>query len=139
MPLSEFEKKRIEKIFTDYCEKKVPPQYRNELRVEFQIRGNDVCLFECRPPWRREGEWTSSKIARFKKDPQTETWQLSWADRNNKCYNERFGSSLILSNGSQSRIDLTQNVTGSTSMFMTPMPVRGGASTQLRTNQGYIR
>lgn len=84
MALTEFEKKRIEKIFTDYCEKKVPLQYRNELRVEFQIRGNDVCLFECRPPWRREGEWTSSKIARFKKDPKTETWLLSWADRNNK-------------------------------------------------------
>jgi len=84
MALTELEKKRIEKIFTDYCEKKVPLQYRNELRVEFQIRGNDVCLFECRAPWRGEGEWTSSKIARFKKDPKTETWQLNWADRNNK-------------------------------------------------------
>lgn len=40
MPLSEFEQKRIEKIFTDYCEKKVPSQYHNELRVEFEIRGN---------------------------------------------------------------------------------------------------
>ena len=84
MAFSELEKKRIEKIFTDYCEKKVPPQYRNELRVEFQIRGNEVSLLECRAPWRGEGDWTRTKVARFKKDPKTETWLLFWADRNNK-------------------------------------------------------
>lgn len=84
MALSEFEKKRIEKIFTDYCEKKVPPHVRDKIRIEFQIRGDEVKLFECRPPWRREGDWTASKIARFKKDPKTETWLLYWADRNGK-------------------------------------------------------
>jgi hypothetical protein len=82
MALSEFEKKRIEKIFTDYCENKVPPHVRDKLRVEFQIRGDEVKLFECRPRWRGEGDWISSKIARFKKDPKTETWLLYWADRN---------------------------------------------------------
>ncbi len=84
MALSELEKKRIEKIFTDYCEEKIPPQYRNELRVEYQIRGDEVSLIECRAPRRGEGEWTSMKVARFKKDHKTETWQLSWADRNDR-------------------------------------------------------
>lgn len=74
MSLSELEKKRIEKLFTDYCAKKVPAQYHNELRAEFEIRGNEVSLFECRAPWRGEGEWTRMKVARFKKDPKTETW-----------------------------------------------------------------
>lgn len=87
MALSEFEKKRIEKIFTDYCENKVPPHVRDKLRVEFQIRGDEVKLFESRPPWRGEGDWISSKIARFKKDPKTETWLLYWADRNGKWLN----------------------------------------------------
>jgi len=84
MALSEFEKNRIEKIFTDYCEKKIPLDIRDQLRIEFQIRGDEVSLSECRAPWRGEGEWTSMKVARFKKDQKTETWQLSWADRNDR-------------------------------------------------------
>jgi len=84
MPLSEFGKKRIEKIFTDYCENKIPPHVRDKIRIEFQIRSDEVSLIECRAPWRREGEWTSMKVARFKKDPKTETWQLYWADRNDR-------------------------------------------------------
>jgi hypothetical protein len=84
MPLSELEKKRIEKLFTDYCAKKIPVQYHNELRVEFEIKGNEVYLLECRSPWRGEGDWTRMKVARFKKDPKTETWLLYWADRNSK-------------------------------------------------------
>ena len=84
MALSEFERKRIEKIFTDYCEDKVPSHLRDQIRVEFQIRGDDVKLFESRPPWRGGGDWISSKIARFKKDQKTGTWLLYWADRNGK-------------------------------------------------------
>lgn len=84
MALSEFEKKRIEKIFTDYCQSKIPPHVRDKIRIEFQIRGDEVSLFECRAPWRGEGEWTSMKVARFKKDHKTETWLLYWADRNDR-------------------------------------------------------
>jgi hypothetical protein len=84
MALTAFEKKRVEKIFTDYCDKKIPPQYRNELRVEFQIRGDEVSLFEVRPAWDDPTRWISMKVARFKKDHKTETWQLFWADRNSR-------------------------------------------------------
>lgn len=84
MALSDIEKKRIEKLFAYYCDKKIPPQFRNELRAEFEIRGNEVYLFECRAPWLGEGDWTRMKVARFKKDPKTETWLLYWADRNSK-------------------------------------------------------
>ena len=84
MSLSEFEKKRVEKIFSDYCEKKVPPHVRAQVRIEFQIKGNEVALLECRAPWQGDGDWTSMKIARFKKDQKTETWQLYWADRHDR-------------------------------------------------------
>ena len=63
MALSDIEKKRIEKLFADYCDKKIPPQFRNELRAEFEIRGNEVYLFECRAPWLGEGDWTRMKVA----------------------------------------------------------------------------
>lgn len=84
MALSEFEKKRIEKIFSTYCKHKVPPHARDQVRVEFQVRGNEVVLFEVRPHWQGGGDWIPMKVARFKKDDKTETWQLYWADRNSK-------------------------------------------------------
>jgi hypothetical protein len=82
--LSEFEKKRIEKIFSDYCHKKVPPHLHDQIRVEYQVRGSEVILLETRPVWDDPTRWTSMKIARFKKDSKTETWQLYWADRNER-------------------------------------------------------
>lgn len=84
MALSEFEKKRVEKLLTAYCESRIPPELRDRIRIEYRIRGNEVSLFESRPPWRGGGEWISTKVARFKKDPKTETWQLFWADRNSR-------------------------------------------------------
>lgn len=63
MALSELEKIRIEKLFTDYCEQKIPLHIRDQIRIEFQIRGDEVSLFECRAPWRGEDEWTSMKVA----------------------------------------------------------------------------
>jgi len=79
MASSEFEKKRVEKLLTAYCEDKIPPNLRNQIRIEFTIRGNEVS-----PHWQGSGEWLSMKVARFKKDPKTETWHLYWADRNSK-------------------------------------------------------
>jgi hypothetical protein len=84
MALSEFEKKRVEKLLTAYCEDKIPPHLRNQIRIEFTIRGTEVSLFESRPHWQGGGEWISMKVARLKKDPKTETWHLYWADRNSK-------------------------------------------------------
>lgn len=84
MALSAFEKKRVEKIFAEYCEQKVPPDIRDQVRIEFQIKSDEVCLLESRPVWDDPSRWTSMKVARFKKDHKTETWQLFWADRNDR-------------------------------------------------------
>jgi len=82
--LSEFEKKRIEKLFGDYCDQKVPKDLQDQIRAEYQVRGSEVILFEARIGWDDPTKWTSMKVARFKKDAKTETWQLYWADRNER-------------------------------------------------------
>lgn len=68
MPLSEFERVRIEKLFKAYCESKVPAHVRNKLQVTFKIRGSEVKLFECRPHFDDPATWGEMAIARFKKD-----------------------------------------------------------------------
>ncbi len=81
MALSEFERKRIEKVFTAYCAGKTSDHARDRGRVEFGVLGNEVTLFETRSHGEDKGGWIASKIARFRKDPATNCWQLYCAGR----------------------------------------------------------
>ena len=84
MSLSEFEIKRIDKLFSEYCEQRVPPELHHQIKIEYRVRANEVTLFESRPVWDDHAKWISGKVARFQKDSETETWFLYWADRNGK-------------------------------------------------------
>ncbi len=41
-------------------------------------------LYESRPHYQDNATWFSTSIAKFKKNPKTEAWQLYCADRNDK-------------------------------------------------------
>lgn len=84
MSLSEFEIKRIDKLLNAYCDNKIPAHLRDQIRIEYRIRGNEVSLFESRSHLQGSGEWISTKVACFKKDVQSQTWHLFWADRNSQ-------------------------------------------------------
>jgi len=58
MPLSEFERARIETLFGDYCRRRVPPHVRSMLRIEDKIRDAEVDLFACRPRHDDRSIWT---------------------------------------------------------------------------------
>jgi hypothetical protein len=81
MALSEFEKKRIERVFAAYCEKKVPLHVQDRFKVVFEVWGDEVKLFASRPHWEENNTWVASKVARFKKDAATNCWQLYSADK----------------------------------------------------------
>lgn len=86
MPLSEFERERIERLFGEYCRGKVPPDVRDKIRIEYKITGNEVKLFECRPRFDDHSVWTQLPVARFEKDEKRNTWLLYCADRNSKWH-----------------------------------------------------
>lgn len=86
MPLSEFERERIEKLFGEYCRGKVPPHVRDKIRIEYKIRGSEVKLFDCRPRYDDHSIWTESPVARFKKDEKKNIWLLYCAGRNSKWH-----------------------------------------------------
>jgi hypothetical protein len=70
-----------------FCER-VPPEHRNELRIEYTVRGNAITIVERRPPWLPElgPEWTSMKIAQLRYDPDSSTWSLYCRDRNERWF-----------------------------------------------------
>ena len=81
MPLSEFEKQRVERVFTAYCGAKAPHHISDRFRVEFEIRGGEVKLFESRPDMLDRGRWVPHKVARFRKNVESNLWQLYYSDR----------------------------------------------------------
>jgi Protein of unknown function (DUF3024) len=86
LALSEFEKQRVIKVFSAYCETKVPHHISDQFRVEFELRGNEVKLFEFRPYRLDKSKWISHKVARLKKEIDTNTWYLYYADRNERWH-----------------------------------------------------
>src|SRR5664279_5517804 len=86
MSLSEFEKQRVEKIFSAYCAMKAPHHISDQFRVEFELRGDEVKLFESRPFHLDKSQWISHKIARFKKDRESNCWHLYYADRSERWH-----------------------------------------------------
>jgi hypothetical protein len=75
-------------IVRSYCEHKVPAQYRDELRVECDVRGRTVTIFECRPPWSPDvaTDWTRQRVAQLRYEPGGDSWLLYCADRNGRWH-----------------------------------------------------
>jgi hypothetical protein len=84
--LSDEERRRIEPVLKRYCEARVPPRFRDEIQVDYRIRGTTVTLFERRSAWRAPGEWTESSVAQFRYDPVTATWSLLCCDRHQRWH-----------------------------------------------------
>ena len=65
----------------------MPPHVRDETRIELDVDGRALTLYECRPPWRPEDEssaWTRNPIVRFRYTQKRGTWELYWSDRNSE-------------------------------------------------------
>lgn len=82
---------QVNKLVGEYCEKRVLPHIRDEIKLVYEVRGNAVTIFETRPPWHEEAgpEWTKTKIAQMRWDPEAKLWSLWWADRNGKWLSYR--------------------------------------------------
>ncbi|GAC1532126.1 MAG: DUF3024 domain-containing protein [Acidimicrobiales bacterium] len=70
-----------------YCNAKIPSHLRGEARVEADVRGNSVTIFDCRPPWHdRLTEWSRVPVTQLRYKPATKGWTLYWADRNGRWH-----------------------------------------------------
>ncbi len=85
MALPEIKRAEATRDLRDFCEHRVSLAYRDQIRYTFEFRGNDVTLFERRPPWDgRGGEWTRLAIARFRYEPKVNGWSVSWQRANGR-------------------------------------------------------
>ena len=84
MPMNELDKKRVTKLVGDFCENRIPPHARDQIKLLYKIRGNDVNIIESRPHWQDNTTWTEMPIAKIRYLPKDMSWQLLWARANGK-------------------------------------------------------
>ena len=61
-----------------FCESRIPVGLRDQIRLEYAVRGNAITIVERRPPWRPDfgPDWTSSEVAQLRYDEGSSTWPL---------------------------------------------------------------
>lgn len=71
-----------------FCDSRVPEHARDQVRLEFVVRGNSITLVERRAPWRPDygPEWSSLKIAQLRYDVEARVWSLYCRDRNERWF-----------------------------------------------------
>jgi hypothetical protein len=73
MPLPPLVRQVVDKKLSKYCAAKIPPEYQDQIRVHYKVRGNSVMLFESRPYWDDPAEWSNPPVAQFCYDPEDNT------------------------------------------------------------------
>ncbi|MBI1926534.1 DUF3024 domain-containing protein [Candidatus Poribacteria bacterium] len=82
MPLPKWIHKGADVILGEFCRTRVPEGLRDEIRLNYQFRGNSVTVIEQRPVPESPGNWLDIQVARFDYDAGTGLWSLRWRDRN---------------------------------------------------------
>ena len=78
MAFSEIELKRIEDTVGELCARRSPAHLKDELSLEFRLKGHDVILFERRPAWGRRVGVMDSPVAKLKFVRTTGKWRVFW-------------------------------------------------------------
>lgn len=86
MAFTEIELKYIENTVGRLCQKKSPEQFRDKLRLVYEVHGHDVVLYEERPRWDNQKEWTRLPAAKFKYVRKDGVWKLYWMRRDSKWH-----------------------------------------------------
>ncbi len=79
MALTEFEKKKCEKLVRQFVEKRRPPAYmRNKLDLSFRVQGQSVEIFEIRPMWREPDKKIEEPVAKATYVKTSKIWKVYW-------------------------------------------------------------
>ena len=81
MAIPELVKRNAEKLLQDYCNGKVPPCVRQQVRLNYRIEEDHITLLEERALASQDGRWRSVPIAQFRFNHELGQWSLHFPDR----------------------------------------------------------
>ncbi|CAG0930419.1 hypothetical protein PLCT1_01373 [Planctomycetaceae bacterium] len=86
MSLSDTVKHQVDAALRAFCEKRIPPHARHQVRLSYDFQENRVTLYEDRTVLSDPKRWTHMPIARFRHAAKTGEWTLFCADRNDRWH-----------------------------------------------------
>ena len=78
------EKQKISEIVGNFCDTRIPPHARDQIKMFYRINGNSIVIFESRPYWQDKSIWTEMPIAKIRFLPDKNVWQLFWQKANGR-------------------------------------------------------
>ena len=79
MALTEFERKRIDRLAAAFVEKRRPPKHiRDQLDLGYRISRQSLELFEIRPAWNSLIEQLEEPVAKATYVRKSNTWKIYW-------------------------------------------------------------
>ena len=82
MAISVLEQQRVSGVLDMYCVKKWPPQFKDQVELQYRFDATSVILFEKRPAWDNPKESVELLVAKFRYFAGRGEWELYWRDRN---------------------------------------------------------
>ncbi len=86
MAFSEIELRWIEQEVGGFCKRKCPPQLKDQVSLEYRIKGHAVELFERRPWWDGRPGHVEHSIAKLKFVRTTGEWRIFWMPSDSKWH-----------------------------------------------------
>ena len=84
--LNELLKKRVGKSLDKFCDERIPERVKDQIKLDYKIRGNSVTLIEKRPHYKNTEEWVEMKIAQFRFNQDNNKWSLYWWRHTGRWY-----------------------------------------------------
>lgn len=86
MAFSEHELKRIEREVGGLCERRAPVEFKDKIRLRYEIQNHNVFIREARPDWRNPLEWIESDVAKLRYLRVSDEWRLYWKRASGKWW-----------------------------------------------------
>lgn len=86
MSFDELQIHKVSRVLTEFCDARISEHAKNQVKLDYQIRGNNVTLFENRKHYKLPNVWTKAKVSQFRYDPDNKTWTLYWWRHTEKWY-----------------------------------------------------
>lgn len=86
MPFSEEQLKSIRQIVRDFCERRVPPQFHDQVRLVYAVDRQNVIIRESRPNWRDPSHWHEIDVAKLRYIGKSNEWKLYWKRASGKWW-----------------------------------------------------
>ena len=86
MAFNDLELQRIKNSVGALCARRSPEEFKDQLRIDYEVDGHAVTIYENRPAWNKPEEWTRLGVARIRYTRTRNEWLLYWMRRDLKWH-----------------------------------------------------